>query len=272
MGRSSRPASWHFARDSRAGRFTQHSQHAHLPGRHAAGPAPLARSTAHAGDVRAGIAHKPQVIQLQSARDRREQPGLVRLRHPRGERTRREKVAHTGPILIGGIEKHARGARGRRSLYQSAGRRACDAVGIGIGHGDHAAAAVAAGCGAAHRRHEQRRHPLGAGNPREANLDQHRARGGKRAGGALDGALVSGVAQGGGHRPRPIGCRVDLTEYRDRHGAQGPCGRVLGIDDVGAAGKRRHGLLTVCHAYKEPHRRDLVIAMVAPRRGYYDLP
>jgi hypothetical protein len=74
---------------------------------------------------------------------------------------------------------------------------------------------------------------------READLHHRGACPRERACGGLDGRLVRGVADGGRHGSGAVDSTDDGREHVDGDGAERAGGRLLRVDDVGAALRAR---------------------------------
>src|SRR5439155_3083304 len=209
---------------------------------------------AHAGDVRAGVAHEREIVCGQPAGERDEQPRVVRFGHPRGELARRNEPTQARPDLVRRIEQHTLRAGARRDLDEIGGREARGAVRVGVSNRDDAAVTIGHGFRAAHRRRGERRDAPGAGDPGEADLHQRRAGCDTRPGSALDRRLVARVAQRGGEWPLACDGGVDLVQHFHGHRAERAGQRIFRVDHVGTARERGRRLRRARHAHQQSHR------------------
>ena len=74
------------------------------------------------------------------------------------------------------------------------------------------------------------------------------------------GQAAAGVADGRGDWARVSDCRTDSAQHTRPYGAQRSDEWVFRIDDIGATGQRRRGLLDVAYAHEQSHRATILLA------------
>ena len=140
----------------RAPRFTQRPQQADPVCRHAASTPPVARRAAHAGDVRAGLAHEREIICRELAGKRDDEARLMGLGDPCGERIGRDERAQAGSALVCRVEQHA--LRTQRRPFEDLGQSR-PAIRVRVRDRDDAGVA-ATGLRPAHRGRDEPGDPL----------------------------------------------------------------------------------------------------------------
>ena len=218
--------------------------------------AAVAGGAAHAGDVRAGLAHEIQIIQLQLAGEGHLSPRLTCARHPRRQRMLCLSARKPGPFLSAVSSRTpAAPAAAAASISRSSGE------GSRPGRRRHRpqrhAASIASRQCAAHRRAKQRRGSRACRRFRAkptltsrapAVADAQAAPATRFPSAASPMAAV--MRRSRRRPPRRSRAALSIATAPER-----PRRRVLGVDDVGAAGQRGRRFVAVAHANEEPHSR-----------------
>jgi hypothetical protein len=153
------------------------------------------------------------------------------------------------------VHQEAAGSGSDRGTQDIFRRRAVGLVEVRVPDGDDSSAA-----GGARGRLQRRADSLGGSNAREAHLQIDRCDpipGPRRRESVRQVLEIGAVSQRHAewHRRRRAG--GDGGEYRGGHRAQGSARRLLGVDDIGAAGQCRRDLLPASHAHQQPHPDSL---------------
>ena len=122
-----------------SGRTTQRPQPADPIGLDAARTPAVARRTAHAGDVGAGLAHEREIVRRQLAGKRDEEACFMSAGDPCGERAGRDERAQTGSALVCRVEQHA--GRAERRPFEEL-RETRRAIRVGVRNRDDAGVAA----------------------------------------------------------------------------------------------------------------------------------
>jgi 3-oxoacyl-[acyl-carrier protein] reductase len=226
----------------------------HLLRRDAAGTPAVARGAAHARDVGTHLAREPQIVSRQLSGEGDEQPGVVRIGDPPRQLIRRDQPSQPRPGLVGRIQQNADCAGARRDVHDGRHRQRADATAVAIADNNHSAPSGTGLARPAHRRRRQGRRTRRARHAGESHFDKRNPGRRELARMPLDLGFIRGVAERRGHRTGVADDGANLLQHVNRNGAERAGQRILGVDQIGAAGQRVNGFSGRRHAYEQSHR------------------